>query len=131
MAHFAEIKDGKVLRVIVVNNSDILVDGKESEQKGIDFCKKLLGGEWVQTSYNGNIRKQYAGIGYSYDKDKDVFISSQPYKSWSLDDKSDWQAPKEMPKDGMYSWNEEKLEWEDGLADIKPEEPKDTDGKEA
>ncbi len=79
MAHFAEIdENNKVLRVIVVGNSDCLKDDKEDEATGIEFCEKLLGGRWVQTSYNGNMRKCFAGIGYTYDKDKDVFI---PLKS--------------------------------------------------
>jgi hypothetical protein len=116
MAHFAQIKDGKVVKVIVVANSKIgegnpTPTNTKAEQKGIDFCKKLLGGEWVQTSYNGNFRKQYAGIGYTYDKENDRFISPQPYKSWKLDKNGDWQAPKEKPSD-MATWNEDKLEWE-------------------
>ena len=108
MRHYAELKDGKVLRVIVVNDKDA-----PTEKQGIEFCKNLLGGEWVETDYDGKSRKQYAGIGYSYDSEKNVFISQKPYPSWTSDEKSDWKAPKEKPKDDkMYSWNEEKLEWE-------------------
>ena len=75
MAHFAELDDNNiVIQVIVVNNNDLLVDGKENEQKGIDFCKSLFGGNWIQTSYNARIRKNYAGIGYTYDAVNDAFI---------------------------------------------------------
>lgn len=75
MAHFAELdNENKVLRVIVVNNLQLLVDGIESEQKGIDFCVSLLGGRWIQTSYNNNFRGKYASIGDIYDLDKDIFI---------------------------------------------------------
>ena len=77
MAHFAEIDESnKVLRVIVVSNNDILDEnGGESEQIGKDLCNRLLGGNWVQTSYNGNLRGIYAGIGYTYDMDNDVFVA--------------------------------------------------------
>lgn len=79
MAHFAELdKNNFVLRVIVINNNDITIEGVESEAIGIKFCKSLLGGDWIQTSYNGNIRKNYAGIGYSYDETRDAFISPNP-----------------------------------------------------
>jgi len=72
-----------------------------------------LGGNWIQTSYNHNIRKQYAGIGFKYDATADVFIAPQPFSSWSLDENHDWQAPKAKPEDGLvYFWNEEKLDWE-------------------
>ncbi len=75
MAHFAELDDNNIVtQVIVVNNNDLLVDGKENEQKGIDFCKSLFGGNWIQTSYNARIRKNYAGIGYTYDAVNDAFI---------------------------------------------------------
>ncbi len=87
MAHFAELDQNNiVLRVIVVNNEDIIdSNGIEQEQKGIDFCVNLLGGIWKQTSYNGTIRKNYAGVGYEYDKDLDAFIPPKPFASWLLD----------------------------------------------
>ena len=110
MAHFAEIgTNNQVIRVIVVNN-DVLLDenGVEQEQLGKDFCTSLLGGNWVQTSYNGNFRKKYAAA--LYDPIADVFYDSQPYPSWTLDANHDWQPPTPKPE-GMYSWNEEKLEW--------------------
>jgi hypothetical protein len=112
MAHFAEILNGVVQRVIVVHDNELLVDGVEVESKGAEFCANLFGGEWVQTSYNDNIRKQYAGIGYTYDPVNDVFICPQPYGSWTLDDNFDWQPPTPMPSSGgPYSWSEEDLAW--------------------
>ena len=105
MAHFAEIDStNTVLRVIVVAD--------EHEINGAEWCHNLLGGTWIQTSYNNRIRKQYAGIGYSYDADADVFIAPQPFASWTLDSNNDWQAPTAMPNDGkMYRWNEASLAW--------------------
>ena len=112
MAHFAEILDGIVQRVIVVNNNDLVVDGKESEAKGIEFCKNLFGGEWIQTSYSGSIRGRFAGIGYEYLKNADVFIAPQPFNSWKLNSSYEWQAPKPYPSDGSrYHWNEDLQEW--------------------
>ena len=68
---------------------------------------------WVQTSYNNNIRKQFAGVGFTYDDVNDIFVAPQPYPSWSLDDNSDWQAPTPMPEDdNMYSWNEDTQSWD-------------------
>jgi hypothetical protein len=114
MAHFAEL-DGNnvVLRVIVVSNADTSdAGGTEKEYIGAAFCERLFGGNWKQTSYNGNIRKNYAGIGYTYDTGRDAFITPQPYPSWALDDNADWQAPVPMPDDGeMYSWDEETMSW--------------------
>lgn len=76
MAHFAELDNNNVVKqVIVVNNNELLDNGVESETKGIQFCQSLFGGNWIQTSYNGNIRKNYAGIGYTYDPDRNAFIA--------------------------------------------------------
>ena len=76
MAHFAEIDSNNIVKqVIVVNNEELLYNGIELEAKGIAFCQSLFGGEWVQTSYNNTIRKNYAGIGYTYDSVRDAFIS--------------------------------------------------------
>lgn len=112
MAHFAQLENGIVTQVIVVNNDELLVDGVELESKGIEFCQSLFGGNWKQTSYNGTFRKQYAGIGYSYDETADVFIASSPYPSWVLDANYDWQAPIERPADGKrYSWDESNQVW--------------------
>ncbi len=116
MAHFAELDENNIVtRVIVVHNNELLdTSGNESEAKGVEFCSTLFGHtNWVQTSYNNNIRKQFAGTGYTYDSDSDVFVAPQPYPSWSLDDNSDWQAPTPMPEDdNMYSWNEDTQSWD-------------------
>ena len=116
MAHFAELDENNtVLQVIVVHNNELKgANGVEYENKGIQFCETLFGhANWKQTSYNHNIRKQFAGVGYTYDPDKDVFVAPQPFPSWSLDDNSDWQAPTPMPEDdNLYSWNEETQDWD-------------------
>lgn len=94
MAHFAQLdENNKVLQVIVVHNAELLDEsGNESEQKGIDFCVNLLGGRWIQTSYNGNIRKNYAGIDYIYDPIRDAFISPKPEGNWILNEETcQWQ----------------------------------------
>ena len=115
MAHFAQLENNVVKQVIVVSNQDILDEnGQESEQKGIDFCSNLLGGTWKQTSYNAKIRKNYAGIGYTYDEGRDAFIPPKPFNSWLLDeDTCQWKAPVDYPTDGKrYTWNEETLTWD-------------------
>ena len=114
MAHFAQLDENNlVLQVIVVHNNELLVDGVESEAKGIEFCQTLLGGTWIQTSYNGNIRKNYAGVGYTYDATRDAFIAPQPYLSWVLNETTcHWGSPIPYPDDEkMYSWNEETTSW--------------------
>ena len=113
MAHFAELDSNNVvLRVVVVGNdcvpSDEHIDG---ETWCINFFK---GGTWKQTSYNNNFRKQYAGIGFTYDAAKNKFISPQPYASWSLDSNDDWQAPVTYPTDTtdkIISWDETGQKW--------------------
>jgi hypothetical protein len=114
MAHFAQLENNIVTNVIVVANETIIDEnGNESEQKGIDFCSNLLGGTWIQTSYNGKIRKNYAGIGYIYDETRDAFIAPKPYNSWLLDEETcQWKAPVDKPTDdNFYTWNEENLNW--------------------
>lgn len=115
MAHFAEIGlNNTVVQVIVVNNSECLDQfGNESETIGAKFCHDLFGGVWLQTSFNGNIRKNYAGIGYTYDSTRDAFISPKPFASWTLNETTcRWTAPTPIPTDGKrYSWNEEQLAW--------------------
>lgn len=114
MAHFAKLDENNVVtQVIVVANSDTAdATGVEKEYIGAAFCERLFGGTWKQTSYNGNIRKNYAGIGYTYRADIDAFIAPQPYPSWTLDDQAQWQAPVPMPTDGkMYAWDEAAQSW--------------------
>jgi len=112
MAHFAKIENGVVQQVIVVANSDCGGGTfPASEPVGQAFIASLgLTGEWKQTSYNHNIRKQYAGIGYIYNADADVFVIPQQFPSWTLDDNHDWQPPTPKPE-GTYRWNEAELEW--------------------
>ena len=108
MAHWAEINnDNKVIRVLVGDNND--PNGDEGYQWLVDN----LGGNWIQTSYNHNFRKQYAGIGYTYDADNDVFIAPQPYPSWSLDNDFNWQAPTPRPEGINWYWNEVEQVWID------------------
>lgn len=108
MAHFAEIdENGIVTQVLVVPDSE--------EHRGQEYLADDLGlgGTWVQTSYNHRIRKQYAGIGYTYDAEADVFVAPQPFPSWLLDENHDWQPPTPRPEgDEIYVWNEEQLAWE-------------------
>jgi hypothetical protein len=115
MAHFAELDDNNIVKqVIVVHNNELLDEsGIESEQKGIDFCTNLFGGRWVQTSYNGNFRKNYAGQFCLYDPIRDAFIAPKPFESWLLnEDTCKWEAPVPYPMDGsVYIWSEETLSW--------------------
>jgi hypothetical protein len=115
MAHFAQLdENNKVLQVIVVVNQELIEDGVESEAKGIAFCKSLLGENtnWVQTSYNSQFRKHFAGIGYTYDPIEDRFISPPPFPSWVLNEDCFWEAPVPMPiDDKRYTWDEETLAW--------------------
>ena len=115
MAHFAEIdQNNVVLRVIVVGNQDTSdASGVEKEYIGAAFCERLFGGTWKQTSYNGNIRKNYAGIGYTYDAVNDVFYAPQPYASWTLSQTTWlWEPPIAYPDDGqLYAWDEATVSW--------------------
>ena len=97
MAHFAKIESGVVTEVIV------------AEQAHVD----TLSGTWVQTSYNGSIRKNYAGIGYTYDSSKDAFIAPKPYASWTLNNTTcKWEPPVAFPTDGkIYEWDEDTTNW--------------------
>jgi hypothetical protein len=110
MAHFAKLENGVVTQVIVVDNKDCAdASGVEKEYIGAAFCERLFGGTWKQTSYNGNIRKNYAGIGYTFNADIDAFVPPKPFNSWILNEETaQWGAPVAMPDDGqMYTWNEE------------------------
>jgi len=101
MSYFAQVQNGIVRRVIA------------AEQDFIDSGAVGDPATWVQTFYNNNIRYRFAGIGYTYDSQRDAFIAPQPFPSWTLNEATcDWEAPMPMPKDGMYSWNEEKGEWD-------------------
>jgi len=109
MAHYAKVEDGVVTQVIVADTAE--------------WCEANLGGEWVQTSYNTHggvnnreggeaLHKNYAGIGYTFDGTG--FAAPQPYESWSLNSDSYlWEAPTPMPTDGIYTWNEANLAWEE------------------
>ena len=107
MSHWAEIDENNIVtRVLVGNNSE--------PDEGEAFMNSL-GGTWVKTSYNGTVRKNYAGIGYSYDSGKDAFIAPKPFESWTLDeDTCRWEAPVAYPTDGkIYAWNEDITNWEE------------------
>jgi hypothetical protein len=120
MAHFAKLDENNVVtQVIVVDNKDITDPhtGQEDEILGIAFCKKLLGGNWKQTSYNGNMRTRYAGIGYSYNAGLDAFVPPQPHASWVLDNATaNWESPlgaapaltdAESEAGSFYVWDED------------------------
>ena len=119
MAHFAELGENNVvLQVIVVDNKDIKdTFGVEQEEIGIAFCRNLLGGTWKQTSYNASFRKNYAGVGYTYDSVRDAFLPPKTYPSWILnEDTCQWEAPIPKPDDvdfpnRYYRWQEETLSW--------------------
>lgn len=115
MAHFAELgEDNVVLRVIVVHDNECKDEnGNESEIVGAQFCRSLFGGTWKQTSYNGNFRKRFAGIGFTYDSSKNVFIEPKPFESWILNEETtEWEAPVPYPAEGDYFWNEESKSWD-------------------
>jgi len=114
MAHFAKIDENSVVtQVVVVDNKDTSdAEGVEKEHIGAAYLEKILGGNWKQTSYNGNFRKNYAGIGYTYRSDIDAFVPPKPFPSWLLNANAQWEAPVAMPTDGqMYSWDEENINW--------------------
>ena len=115
MAHFAQLDaNNVVLRVVVVATEDnSTADGVEKESIGQAFCERLFGGRWVQTSYNNNIRKRYAGVGYTYNEEIDAFITPKPFPSWTLDVMTaEWMSPKPYPDDGkVYNWDEKKKDW--------------------
>ena len=119
MAHFAEIDsnlDNVVLRVLVIGNDDILDEnGEENEAIGIAYCKSLFGEEteWVQTSYNNNFRKNYAGAGWMYDEGRDAFIPPQPYPSWTLNEETCHYNPPSWPANDteQWIWDEATVSW--------------------
>ena len=102
MSHFAKIDKDNIVTQVMVSEQDFINSGK--------FGDSFL---WVQTSYNNNFRKQYAGVGYTYDKINDVFISPKPYASWTLDSNFDWQPPTAMLDDNFCIWNEDTKAWDE------------------
>ena len=121
MAHFAELNgDNVVTRVVVVANKDTSdANGVEKESIGVAFCERLFGGNWKQTSYNGNTRRRYAGVGYTYNAALDAFVPPKSYPSWVLDEEeAAYVAPLPMPEDAgtgeppkLYTWDEETTNW--------------------
>lgn len=114
MAHFAKLDENNVVLEVNVVNNDVL-DPSNEEASGVAFLTDWSGGylNWKQTSYNNTFRKNYAGIGFTYDATRDAFIAPKPYFSWILDeDTCQWEAPTPMPTDGkIYKWNEETTSW--------------------
>lgn len=111
MSNFAELNENNVVvRVLVGDNN--------APNEGLDWLQENLGGTWVQTSYNGNIRKNFAGIGFTYDAELDAFIGPKPFPSWILNQETcKWQAPISYPTDGLiYKWDEANAAWQ--LAEI-------------
>jgi hypothetical protein len=106
MSHFAEIDKNNIVTRVLVGNNDF-------PNEGYDWLVENFGGVWIKTSYNGNIRKNYAGVGYAYDEQRDAFIPPKPFESWLLnEDTCLWEAPTAYPDDGeMYSWSENEASW--------------------
>ena len=122
MAYFAKLGTGNIVEKVISINNAVITDanGVEQEQLGVDFINKLYNTRdvWKQTSYNNNIRKNYAGIGYTYDQARDAFIAPKPFNSWILnEDTCIWEAPVAMPTTTLednqyYFWNESIINWE-------------------
>jgi hypothetical protein len=122
MAYFAKLGTGNIVEQVISINNAVITDanGVEQEQLGVDFINKLYNTRdvWKQTSYNGNIRKNYAGIGFQYDQTRDAFIPPKPYTSWVLNESTClWESPVAMPtteleENQYYSWNESIINWE-------------------
>lgn len=111
MAHYAFLDDNNIVTEVIVGaDENELIDGRDPET----WYGEFRGQRCIRTSYNGNIRKNYAGIGFSYDEELDAFIPPKPFESWSLnEDTCRWEAPTPYPQDELiYSWNEELLDWE-------------------
>jgi len=119
MAHFASLDiNNKVLQVVVISNEDVDANGGDQSAEAETFVATIVpfvpfGGAWKQTSYNNNFRKQYAGIGYSYNSSLDMFISPQPYPSWSLDSNGNWKAPVTVPNVTEISSNSLQITWDE------------------
>ena len=112
MAHFAKLGVGNIVEQVIVVSNDVAI----TEQAGVDFINKLYNTRdvWKQTSYNNNIRKNYAGIGYQYDQTRDAFIPPKSFNSWVLnEDTCRWEAPIARPQDdNNYKWNEQTISWD-------------------
>lgn len=124
MAHFAQLDENNVVtRIVVIDNKEVINPhtGNEEEILGISFCKKLFGGNWIQTSYNGNIRVRYASLGYYYNEELDAFIAPKPHNSWVLNaETAEWESPvgpmpeltdAEVEARSYYQWDEENTQW--------------------
>jgi len=116
MAHFAKLGVGNIVETVIVVSNDVAI----TEQAGVDFINNLYNTRdvWKQTSYNNNFRKNYAGVGYTYDQQRDAFIAPKPFNSWILNDTTcDWESPvtkptTELEENEYYSWNESIINWE-------------------
>ena len=111
MAHYAQINSKGIVQQVLVMDNDL--EANKGPKGCIDWLQDNVSlGTWIKTSYNGNIRKQFAGIGDTYDSVKDKFISPSPYPSWVLNDNDDWISPIPYPDDGKeYVWHEDTKEW--------------------
>tara|TARA_B100001564_G_C20131527_1_gene442497 strand:+ start:45 stop:503 length:459 start_codon:yes stop_codon:yes gene_type:complete len=119
MAHFAELNSSnEVLRVVVISNDDVAANGGDQHADAETFVASIVphstgGTSWKQTSYNNNFRKQYAGLGFTYDATKNKFIGLKPYTSWSLDSNDDWKAPVTYPNVNKISSNHVEITWDE------------------
>lgn len=131
MAHFAQLDENNIVKQVIVIDNNELIDPftrQEDEILGIAFCKKLLGGNWKQTSYNNSIRVRYAGIGYWYNEELDAFVHPKPFPSWVLvNETATWESPIGPPPEltaeetearSRYEWDEENGAW--NLVTIEP-----------
>jgi hypothetical protein len=108
MAHYAFLDENNIVTEVIIGVDETeLIEGLDPET----WYGQFRGQKCVRTSYNNNIRKQYAGIGFTYDEVNDVFISPSPFPSWVLNDNFDWEAPTYMPEEGFWFWSEEILSW--------------------
>ena len=118
MAYYAKIGAGNIVtKVHTLDNGVLLKDGVENEQQGLEFLQNLYNNKdlYIQTSYNGTFRKNYAGVGYTYDSDKDAFIAPKSYPSWTLNNETcRWEPSTAMPDDGkVYDWDEDTTSWKE------------------
>lgn len=106
MSHFAKINDDNIVEQVIVADNDF-------PNEGYDWVVETFGGTWVQTSYNANFRKNFAGIGFTYDSERDAFIAPQPFASWTLNEETcQWEAPVAYPTDeALYLWDEDTTTW--------------------